>query len=480
MRAALPIPLMLLIATPVWAEPSVADRIARLGDDRYSERVAAERALLASGPGAIPALDRAAAEDPDAEVRARASRIAISLRKTAEASARIAVSPISLNYVGVPLSTAIADLRAKTGIPLTLDLTHVADPMRTVSVQSGPLPPWEAVEAFCAAAGLRESFAEREAKANPQPEMYRMRRRVVNWGPGGENGNTPMPAAIPVLLADGKHAVLPGNRSTAVRVLALPATTPGTHVIRGSGEVVIVLDVAPLPGVGWRGATSVRIARAIDDGGRIVPGAHQSSEERETSLDGDVFPIGMVAFDGVDFGGQSGPQNSRRVPLRLKTDDRPVKALAVLEGTVVGEIVLPNQILASFVDLPNAGARATTIDRDRTVGIDGYETRADGRAMVRVRVDAPNEWNAFAVGRRPALGTLTDSGIGNFQFFDATGKLLPQPQIVESGMSDDGVRQISTMAMLFSKASKPVRMTLVGTKAASLEVPFRLENVRLP
>jgi len=252
--------------------PSPVDvLIARLGSESFAEREAAASALEATGPAAIPALD-AAARDPNPEVGRRAGEVLARLRRTTDSKDRLAAKKVKLAYKAVPLGTAVNDLKARTGINLTLDSANVADPLRPVTCETGELPVWEAVAAFCQAAGLKEVFAA-ELPVPKQEHAARSRRTYYAPPP------PPIPETVPVTLADGKYVPLPGSRSTAVRVLALPASFPNHRVYLGTGDVLLHFDVAPVPNpcsarsrslaararVACRSATSAR-ASAISSG----------------------------------------------------------------------------------------------------------------------------------------------------------------------------------------------------------------------
>src|SRR5439155_22004641 len=103
-------------------------------------------------------------------------------------------------------------------------------PLRKVTCVTGEVPAWEALDAFCTAAGLKEVFVQELDVPKPQQQ------------PGGRRGyvapmpQIPNPDAVPIVLIDGKAQKLPGDRNTAVRVVALPPSFPGHRVTLGTGE----------------------------------------------------------------------------------------------------------------------------------------------------------------------------------------------------------------------------------------------------
>jgi hypothetical protein len=485
---------------PAAEPPAVDGLVARLGDDSFAAREAASRELLRLGPAALDTLAAAARVHPDAEVRRRAADLAEQLRRAVDSARLLTSKTVKLDYRGVPLGTAVADLRTKTGVPVTLSQEGVADPMRPVTVRTGELSPWAAVEAFRQAAGLHEVFRETLSTDSDEPASVRRGRRVAYSIPGQVPPATA--GSVPVVLADGLAAALPGDRSTAVRVLALPASFPGNRVIRGAGEVVLNLDVTPLPGVKWDDVAAVRVLRAEDETGRPVTASHQLEVQSPGGgpYQQAIFLGGMPA-QAVFLGGDvaySTPfgqtrTNPRVVPVTLRTDDRAIRSLRVFEGVVVGEITLTDQALATVSNLSkSAGATVTGPNASRFTLLD-YKELPDGRVSLKLRTEGPNPWTLQRLGRRGGLvfnnlmledlSGVSRAGRVKFKFTDAAGRPIPQPMTQSSSTTDDGIRQTAEVELVFAKRPEfgpPATLTVVGNKPATVEVPFRMTNVVLP
>lgn len=487
-----------LAAGPLSASPP-PELIDRLAAPAFADRERAGRDLLGYGPAAVPALDAAAASHPDPEARRRAADLAARLRRLA-ATARMAAPPtVALAFRDAPLATAVARLRADTGVPLTLDPLHVADPGRPVTVTTGPLPVWEAVAAFTKAAGLAEVVHPEVAPG------------IGTGGPAGSLGQLSVyaavlppdpPAKVPLVLADGPAPPLPADRSSAVRVSALPPTFPAHRVVRGAGLVHLALDVTPvatLPAGGrWEETIGVRVRRAEDDAGRPVPAAFPD----------DASPAVGAQAEVVAFGGFAVPQflppevhadtralrpNPRVVTVPLRTGDRAVKSLAVLDGVVIGEVTLTDQPLLTVPDLPRAVGRPTSAVADVRLLVLAYRADPTGRVTVRLRSDAPNPWTLPRPGRRTVPGlnssVLWEGGgasvayLGRYRFSDAAGRPLPPPHLKAAVPHDDGVRQTLELDLEFAPRpgyGPPDRVVVVGERTTTVEVPFRLRNVPLP
>ena len=481
-----------MAASPLPTSPSVDSLIEKLAADSYSDRETASRALVRVGISALPALDRVVASSFDAEARDRATLIAEQIRRANEGAKMLIVAPVRLDYVGVPLATALADLKAKTGVLLTLDIPTVKDPLRTITLKTELLPPWQAVEEFCRAAGLRELFRQDAGPAD-NTNTDRFQRRRISYSmaeiPQAFAGN------MPIVLTDGTPDQLPGDRTSAVRVVAMPPGFIGNRVIRGAGEVVMNLDVTPLPGLRWQEVSMVRVTRAEDETGRPIGVSFRPDDAgAQPGMYNEFQQFGGQVWIEDGYGGmrQNMRPNPRVVPVKLRTDDRAITRLKYFEGSVVGEVSLPNQTLMSVENLAKSGGISMEGANDTKLTIVAVDVKADGRTTLRVRTECPNPWTMqrLGMGNRmwknqidvPSDGGIgLSGGLGQMKFFDAAGKAIRQPVMQSSTGTDDGFRQSQEMELVFSKeGGTPVKMLVVGSKILNVEVPFRMVNVQLP
>ena len=469
----------LLAAGDAPPPPALDTLVGQLGADRFADREAAARALEASGEVAVPAL-LAAGRHPDPEVRQRAAAITARLQRSSESAKRLVPKTVSLDYANVPLGTALTRLKSQTGANVTLDPNRVADPMRPVTVKTGELPAWEAVEAFCKAAGLREAFT-------PEIDLPRQDRPRRGYA-------MPMPAqppvgSVPVVLVDGTADRLPGDRSTKLRVLALPGSFPTHRVILGTGEVTLSFDVTPLPDLHWHELIGVRVTRVVDDAGR--PGG--SGVSRDTAA-GSPYDVPVFVNPRVvmrwDFDGNPIPPlwhaNPRVVPVPIRVNTPGARSLKVLEGVVVGEIAVQNQDLATLADPVNRSG--ATAEGGNGVRLSVLDVKRDEKAKavtVRVQVEGPSPYAAARRGRFNPFGAAfwpqapMEPTAGNvLRALDADGK--PVTGVPgQSEMSDDGDTQVQVYQYTY-RGAVPARYVVVGPRMVTVEVPFRMENVPLP
>ena len=474
--------------------PSPDAVVARLGSAEFADREAAQAELLARGPdpAALLALGRAAAGSDDAEVRQRAAGILDALTRHAEGAKLLKPRAVALNFRAVPLDQAVAALRKSTGANLQLDPTRVADRHRLVSVTTGEVPAWEAVEQFRRAAGLVELFREDApiATAGADAAMPSVRRSYY----GGAPGPATTANLVPVAWADAgatTAAPLVADRTGPVRVTALPGRFALNRVVRGSGQVLIHLDVAPPADLLWEQTREVRILRAEDDTTRPVTIAHPLPTPLAAIPNELMFlgGFGFVNFDYPNGNPAADRGNPRLVPLALKTDDRLVRTLRVLEGVIVGTASLPNQTVISVDDLAKAAGVAHDGPGDTKLTVQNFHVGPDGKATLKVVVEGPNPYNQMRQGRRSVIASLWDegglgnAGLKNYRFTDADGKPVTA-QVGSTNASDDGSRQTATLEMTFpprvGSTKPPARLVVLGSRPVTLAVPFKLRDVPMP
>jgi len=477
------------------SEPSPESLVLQLASDRYVERESAAEQLRRCGRAALPALDQAAQSAEDLDTRVRAGALAETIRREIENRQRLAVEPIVLNYLGVPLATVVVDFQKRTGIPVQLDSRRVHEPLRPIRLQTGPLPPWEALEAICEVAELHEIIDPEipSRDVNGLGLASEQRKRIAY-----SMAEVPRlsPGDLPIILADGKKIRLPGQRSGAVRIQALPGDFPANRVIRGAGEVLLHLDVVAVPKLHWLGVDSIRILRVRDEAGRTL-----SASYHPDTLPGidPSFALGIPMMNRILMENALNPvsanleqPNPRLVPLRLQVNDRNVRRLREFEGVIIGEIVQINQPLIQIDDLPGSVGAGFDAGSDSRLTLLSFTARPAGGAVIRLRADYPNPWSRQRLGLRgpvagfgilppPFGGRISLGDWGHIQFVDASGQTLRHVTVSNSQMTDDGIRQIYEMELTVPPSSPlPSKMMLVGNKSSRLEVPFRLTDVACP
>jgi hypothetical protein len=470
--------------TPKNADPAAV--VAQLGASSYVDREAAARSLRDLGEPAIAPLELAAKNSPDAEIRNRAGRLVGEIKLRVESAKILTPKTLTLDYTDTPLATIINEVRQKTGLPVSLDPNGVKDPLRKVTVKSnGAVPMWEAVELVADAAGLKESF-------RAEIPVTSARNGRNTWDEYGQMP-TVNPNAVPVLLADGKPGRLPGSRNSAVRVLALPPSFPGSCVVRGSGEAIINLDITPAPGINWNDVIGIHIHRAEDETGRPI--AASRLVELASSNNGYNMVWmggGMVMMNSYYYNGQrpSSMPNPRVVPLTLKTDDRASTKLVAFEGTVVAEATIPNVEVLKLENLEAVVQTPFDAGVGMRITVSSYAAEKDGGTKIKIRVEQMPVQSRRRGGANPFVNVgfmMVSSGIQDgsntlapFTFLTADGKPIAKPKAGPMQMVQSDFGYAQEVEATFPKDQKPVQLAVKGTRSVTLEVPFKMANVPLP
>lgn len=481
---------LVTLAAPPTAQPTPAELVARLGSDDFRTREAAHAALLKSGPEALPAL-RAALESSDPEVRLRAAPLLVRLQRAADSAPRIVAKKIALDYTKVPLAQAVTDLRARTGLNLTIDPARVADPLRKITCVTGELPVWEAVEALAAAAGLCEDFrAELEL-----PKVTNTGRRII-----ASAASVPAVDAVPVVLVDGKDR-LPAARGSAVRITPLPRAFTGHRVQLGTGDVALAFDVAPAPGLGWQDVVAVKITKLIDEYGRFGGGgAMRAYEVAPNDLEEFGIVMGggpVVAFRpglGMRFDPRTGAPlypdtapNPRVIAVPLKVASPNARALKRLEGKIFGEITLANQTLVTLNDPAKRSGTPVEGAGQTRLTVQSVTAARDGGTQYQVRLEYPSPWVQSARRGLNPGGLFPEAPRPPGQAhtllaYDAAGKQLFAPQHPQNftDTSEDGLTLVNHLTLVYRKGAEPAKFVVTGPRGVVVEVPFALDNVQLP
>jgi hypothetical protein len=467
---------------PSPSAPTVSELIYQLGSEDYRDREAAAAALEKAGPSAIPAL-RKAMNSENPEVRLRIAPILVKLERAASSSEKLAAKKVALNYKKTPLGAAVHDLRTQTGLNITLDLEKISDPSRKVTCVTGELPVWEALDAFCTAAGLKEEFRdELEVPKNQRRNGY------IAVSPPPVSAET-----VPVVLIDGKPTRIVGDRRTAVRVLVLPPAFPGHRVTLGTGETTLCLDIAPAPGLNWQDLSVVKITRLIDDAGRLGS-AGSPKPQSECIVPDDGFVVwGGLGPGGIQANGRFASRpivaaaiaNPRIHPIPLKLATPAARSIKRLEGSVFGEVMQSNQKLITITDpAKNTG---TTYEGPGDMRLTVVSTtQVEGGEVMQLILEYPSPWTVSSRrGANPGgiwPETPRQGQEWNVQAFDASGKLI-DPDRANPGprTSADGTKILFPMHWTFPKTvGLPAKLVVTGPRSSTVEVPFVLENVPLP
>jgi hypothetical protein len=361
----------------------LAALVNQLGSSSFAEREQATRALDHLGAPALEALRRAAGNNTNEEIRRRAEGLVRRIeRRLATAPARTPAQ-VRLVYKDTPLVEALADLRKKTG--LTLNLDGALPVGRTLTLDTGKVPLWEAFDLFCRKAGLCEVDDAPSAPAPPARGgiSVTIGGRVGGVQPLSVLGKLPTEEPIPLKLRAGEPGTVPTHLAGPVRVRALPAAA--APVVPGKpGELGLNLDLTVEPGLRFLEVVGVYVGRAIDDRGQRLKGRFSPPKPEASPLQ----IRGVVRINGRIF---TPPETlparpSRLVHLHFAAGARPSESFKELSGSLLAHVQAPAEDLVSIPNVLGAAGKKFAGAKGAWVRV--VEVRRDEGGSVTVRLEA--------------------------------------------------------------------------------------------
>jgi hypothetical protein len=475
-----------LLAAPLAAQAPdpLAVKVQNLAHPRYAEREKAARELEAAGEPALAAL-KPALQSKDEELRARAAAVAERIERSLRSERLLAAPKLALKFEKTPLGQAVVEFAAKSQRHVILDRAAVKNLERTVTLDTGEVPYWQAVGAFYRAAGLVEDdepFAAPPPGSGPSSGPRAIRRL---HGPGTTNT---------IRLIDGQP---PSSVACdrAFRVRALPVNHAGNNYDDTKGEVTFHLDIDPAPGVPLREVIGVEVRKAVADGDRELAAAHPAPPYAGfMGLEEQLVMRQLVIASGdfVISEAMRGPAQ----PVVLKTGGLRPKKLAELQGVVVARVVTPPEPIVTLGQLLQKEGREASAD-GMTVQVQGFTTDKGGRTTVQLRLATRTDQGDDVLnlpiqmkgqvrqfirinrgGIRGEAGKLPD-----FKVLDQTGQPLKGLSVQLTAATFDGTTSVQDVRLTFDRpvaGADELSLVLLCKRTAVVEMPFVLRDVPLP
>ena len=457
--------------------PAVDRLVAQLADPEYARREQAHKALDAVGPAALQPL-RAAARSADPELARRAADLAGRIGRRVENAETLAPTVVALTADRAPLAAVLADLSKQAGFPVALggpDPTDAAD--RPVTLDTGRVPFWEAVQAVSAAADLRVRSAGGASttqylngQAAPEPDGVVLEPR----------GTAPRrPAAV--------------FGAVMVEAVPVPAAPP-------ADAAVGLLLVWPEPKLNWQAAAGVRVDKASDADRELaaLPDLTPRPQPAEVDRAIVVRQLGgrRMAFD--ELPAPAAPSavpgftpTARQAVVRLKPGAAP-PARADLAGAVAG-VIRPGPAVLVQLDGLKPGE---TAEGSHPAGVDlrAILTKKDDRWAVTVDLlydpsdiaPAGETVAATATGFRDGRTGLARSILLGLRVTDAAGigydvepRAFGRPVRADPGRVSVRVEAVLTAKPARPPEGDPSAVAFWGTYSKPVEVPFALAGVPL-
>jgi hypothetical protein len=466
----------------------ISGLVNQLGSERYAEREAAARALAAVGAPALEAL-RKAARHREAEVRRRAERLLRQIETRLEMQALLAPRRVRLTYRETPLPEALADFGKQAEVSLVLDGDRDQLLVRKITLETGTVSFWEALDQFCSRAGLMLAL-----DAPPPRDAIRA---SMTFGMGGFRPYlTPLeprdvlrppsedrPASLRLL--PGKWTPLPTHYAGAVRVQAVPLDRLG-DIEKSERETVVALEVVVEPALKWQRALDLRFHKAIDGQGCALTASpvalpslayapQQAAVYVRTQL---IIPPEEVL-----------PPAPQQIPVRLRGVPKTSRRLQELTGTVLLQLQTPVQPLVRVDQLRRSTNQKVRGLAESSVCILDVRAVDDGQVRLRVQVEAtalnlrdnsiPQPTAAINIDGR-VLGDEPALNSSHFSLLDDRGVPFQVVKAVATGKRAGGAQEYELTYQPGARQGEAARFIYRDRRTVLVEVPFTLKDVPLP
>jgi hypothetical protein len=465
--------------------------ITQLGSDRFEERQAASAALDALGPAALDAL-REARIRGDLETRTRAADLVERIEKRLESAELIRPKTVRLLYANTPLTQAVDDMARKTGFPIQFQGDKNKLAKRRITLDTGDVPFWQAVDQFCQKAGLVERGSVAVADdAGPQaggmPDGFGGL-IISDWV-----GYSYARPEMPLVLVEGKPQAAPTCHAGAVRIRVLPRSTSknagpqsGAPVNKPDGETLLTVEISPEPKLGMQRVLSVQVDKVLDDKGNELPLPMPYIGNLVDS--NAMLGMGAGMVRNIDWGNPD--QNlSKRVPIRFHAP-KGVSKLKELRGRVSMEVLTPFQPVVTVEDVLNAAGKTVNGKDGEAVMVSEIDRSKEGEITIRLKLPTPVLDEGPNMAARLIFAKTGDvisenaptdpAAIGKiFSLVDESGKAFKigatQQKVLDSMEVEYALTFLPPTA-----GAKPAKLIYFAQRPTIIDVPFTLKDVPFP
>ncbi|MFL5241502.1 MAG: HEAT repeat domain-containing protein [Gemmataceae bacterium] len=477
---------------PNDAQPDVPLLVRQLGSDRYAEREAATAAIDSLGSITLEHLKKAR-RSSDPEVQRRVADLLVKIEARVESIRILQPKRIRLVYTNIPLTKAVEDFARRTGVTLNLGGDAQKNEKRLLTLDTGDVTFWEAMDLFCQKAGLIENeptaMPDNQNLNNQWGRQMMFRRGWIDYG------YRPTIQQSPITLQDGKPNAMPCCYAGAVRIRALPPGFPknGSAVSAQDDEVVLNIEVTHEPRLGWQGLRSMRIDKVIGDKGEEATAPAPYIADDDSMMDGDIRFGGFNSYYGGRADNGSG---SRYVSMRVKKPLDKSKSLKLVQGKITAEVLSPLEPLIVVNDIMQASGENFPGDHGGCVKVVEVAKGEGETLKVRVVVESPPRntngqiflggGGMFIQQNGEGDAEATDHYLAHIDrelsVIDSKGRHL---KLIEANTNDqDNVanptKEYHLTYDLPAGSPKPAKLVYNGQRVVMVDVNFTLKDVPLP
>jgi len=463
----------------------IAKLVEQLGSDKFTEREAASRDLERLGPSALEAL-RQVANVADAEKHRRAWALIQKIIKAEYSREFLQAKHVRLQFKDAALAEAVAELAKQSGYPVALADANGKLSDRKVTLDTGDVSFWQAVDLLCRAGNVVEDdedgmlgFQWAIRNAAGEPEL------AGRTKPPAPADAKPIKARVTdrIVLIDGKPPTLPTVYVGAARIGAIRDSRYTAAKPARETETNIGLQFSLEPKLLWHRlmALNLRIEKPVDDQGQILALVTEPLAGTEASYHGKTSVQFVNSDRGVDlFAG-----TDAYTTLRLQKGEKPAKVLKELKGTLTAEVF---GLVKSSITLDNPRkAAGKTFKTDDGATIDVLEVNGEnGQVKLALDMQAEEAPDPGAGGFAPGNGVLTPGRPVIREHVEVTlvderGKAIPATRPTVSYRDGETRRtRLHEFTFHLPKAQDKIKLVMISRRRGTIQVSFTLKDVPLP
>ncbi len=419
-------------------KPDVERLIEQLEDKDFQVRKAAEEAIEALGPDALPALRKALAGKPSLEVTRRIEKWIPQF----ELAALTAPKRVTLDVTGKPLPEVVAQIAKQTGYPLNLPADAERE-KKLFDFKLNRVTFWEALEAVCAAGelvpsrdgegkGFQLQYSDKHQPFVSRHGAFRLVAQSFHYSYSRQRSN--QLNMVPRKPAEGDKDHRQQSESEALQFSFMVEVEPRVPVV-GVGEAVVGEATDD---------QKQSLVRAADN--RVMFGRVGRS---------------LGVFGGGRFGGLY-----LYGTVQLKPPAKDAKTVALLKGTIPVHIQKDKKTVVLAEKVLEAKGKKIKLG-ESTVEIDEFKEAGNQRYDLYMTITGGK-------GEDGELG-------GELELLDEKGNHY---EIGGSGLSSDG--QTAKVHLSFGppfnggKVGPAVKLAYTTRITAEYALPFEFRNVPLP
>jgi len=452
--------------------------IRKLGNSSFVQRELAAKELEKIGEPALDPLRKAAKTD-DVETSRRLKELIRTFEERAITKQILEPKDVHLNVTDVTVQQAIAELAGRSGYPMQFigDATKVAG--KKITLDTGKVTYWQAVERLCEEAGLMERFDPVKSTTTSSGTILRSPyippQKVVNG-----------PLFLTPRGNEKSHVSLNGAVKTELRLSRDPATK----------DIVATFLVSVEPRLQNAGlAAKPRLDKAFDQDGRGLVQTEPAKAEPAANRN--------IDMDLVEYLGGVPQVTSRAVQVRFKDDRAATRSLKELAGQLTIDVDLQNETIARLPNLLNASGKSADGANGGTLKVGSVKKNDNGSIEIQVALEnlGPSPFgnnvvingNNIVIRGNVNLGGIVINGGGvkvnggganNLpDLVDAKGQKFRIASLQNDSTNISGGSISRSATIVFSPnpgQAEPRDLILFGTRTYSVGTPFRFENLQVP